>query len=200
LAYYYYMDNIYNKDEMARDAYRVIINDKNKYIEQVNKSDSSFPITVWSHFICGIPNSDLSNDVNIEGYNLLDFDKPIPMLFYAFDQCYFDIEEHHFTDDYKSIRKNNCFIKHNLMYMVYKMRFVSEPNIFYSLADEHEKYRIYDMDLDEIFHEEKLYDYMIQLKRNNINFTSYHLPVIKGFRLSVDTKYNAIKCEILLLE
>jgi hypothetical protein len=187
-------------NEIATDAYRVIIDDKNKYIEQVNKGDSSFPVTTWSHFICGIPNSELCDDVRIEGFGLLDFDKPIPMLFYAFDQCYFDIEEHHFTDEFINIRKNNCFLKNNLMYMIYKMRFVCEPNILYSLVDEREKYRCYDMDLDEIFDETKLHNYMIQIKRKNIHFNSYHLPVIKGFKLSVDTKYNAIKCEIILLE
>ena len=187
-------------EEQIREACSVIMNDKNNYISQVNQAEDLFPVTIWSHFICGIPNTELCDDVTIEGFTLLDFDKPSPMSFYAFDQCYFHIEEHHFTDDYKTIRKNNCFLKNNLMYMIYKMRFISEPNMLYSFANEDEKYRYYDMDLDEIFDEEKLYDYMIQLKRNNINFTSYHLPVIKGFRLSVDTRYNAIKCEILLLE
>ena len=56
------------------------------------------------------------------------------------------------------------------------------------------------MDLDEIFDEEKLAEYMSNVKRNNVSFTRYHLPVIKGFKLSVNNKYNAIKCEILLLE
>lgn len=187
-------------NEIATLAYRVIIDDKNKYIEQVNKCDSLFPVTSWSHFICGIPNSELCDDVHIEGFSLLDFDKPIPMLFYAFDQCYFDIEEHHFTNEFVNIRKNNCFLKNNLMYMVCKMRFVCEPNLLYSLADEHKKYRCYDMDLDEIFGDEKLHNYMIQIKRTSINFNSYHLPVIKDFKLTVDTRYNAIKCEIILLE
>ena len=56
------------------------------------------------------------------------------------------------------------------------------------------------MDLDEIFDEEKLAEYMSKVKRNNFAFTRYHLPVISGFKLSVDTKYNVIKCKIILLE
>jgi hypothetical protein len=80
------------------------------------------------------------------------------------------------------------------------MRNILEPNDCYSFASEHEKYRHNDMDLDEIFDEEKLYEYMSKVRRNNIAFTRYHLPVIRGFKLSVNTKYNAIKCEILLLE
>ena len=56
------------------------------------------------------------------------------------------------------------------------------------------------MDLDEIFDEEKLHEYMSKVRRNNIAYTRYHLPVIKGFKLSVNTKYNSIKCEIILLE
>ena len=194
------MEKTCNFDEIARNAYNVIINDKQKYIEQVNEENSMFPVTLWSHFICGISKSDLNHNVTIEGFQLLDFDKPIPMLFSAFGQGYFSIEEHHFTDDFKYIRKNNCFIKHDLMHMIYSIRLVSEPNILYSLAEEHEKYRYYDMDLDEIFDEEKLFEYMTNIKRDNIEYTRYHLPVIKNFKLYVDTEYNAIKCEIILLD
>jgi len=53
---------------------------------------------------------------------------------------------------------------------------------------------------NEIFDEEKLDEYMSKVKRNNFVFTRYHLPVISGFKLSVNTKYNSIKCEIILLE
>ena len=84
--------------------------------------------------------------------------------------------------------------------MIYNMRLIREPNDCYSFANEHEKYRHNDMDLDEIFDEEKLHEYMSKVKRNNFTFTRYHLPVITGFKLSVNSKYNAIKCEILLLE
>jgi hypothetical protein len=84
--------------------------------------------------------------------------------------------------------------------MIYNMRSVLEPNDCYSFASEAEKYRRNDMDLDEIFDEEKLDEYMSKVKRNNFAFTRYHLPVISGFKLSVNTKYNSIKCEIILLE
>ena len=187
-------------EEQMREACRVIMDDKNNYIQQVNQEEDLFPITTWSHFICGIPNSEMMDEVKIEGFELLDFDKPIPMDFYAFNQGYFQIEEHHFTDNFKIVRKNNDIVKNNLMYMIYNMRRVSEPNDCYSFANEHEKYRHNDMDLDEIFDEEKLAEYMSNVKRNNVSFTRYHLPVIKGFKLSVNNKYNAIKCEILLLE
>ena len=187
-------------EEQIREACRVIMDDKNNYIQQVNQEEDLFPITTWSHFICGIPNSEMMDEVKIEGFELLDFDKPIPMDFYAFNQGYFQIEEHHFTDNFKIVRKNNDIVKNNLMYMIYNMRRVSEPNDCYSFANEHEKYRHNDMDLDEIFDEEKLAEYMSNVKRNNVSFTRYNLPVIKGFKLSVNNKYNAIKCEILLLE
>ena len=187
-------------EEEIRDACRVIIDDKNNYIAQVNQAEDLYPVTIWSHFICGIPNSEMNDDVKIEGFELLDFDKPIPMDFLAFDQLYFQIEEHHFTDNFKIVRKNNDILKNNLMYMIYNMRLICEPNDCYSLASEHEKYRHYDMDLDEIFDEEKLHEYMSKVKRNNFAFTRYHLPVITGFKLYVDTKYNAIRCKIILLE
>ena len=187
-------------EEQIQEACRVIMTDKNNYIAQVNQEEDLFPITMWSHFICGIPNSEMIDDVKIEGFELLDFDKPIPMDFYAFGQGYFQIEEHHFTDEFKKVRKNNDIVKNNLMYMIYNMRNILEQNDCYCLASDHEKYRHYDMDLDEIFDEEKLNDYMSKVKRNNFAFTRYHLPVIRGFKLSSDTKYNAIKCEIILLE
>ena len=187
-------------EEQIRDACRVIMEDKNNYIAQVNQAEDLYPVTIWSHFICGIPNSEMNDDVKIEGFELLDFDKPIPMDFYAFDQGYFQIEEHHFTDNFKIVRKNNDILKNNLMYMIYNMRDIRESNMCYSFASEHEKYRHYDMDLDEIFDEEKLDEYMTKIQNNNIEYTRYHLPVIKGFKLSVDTKYNAIICEIILLE
>lgn len=183
-----------------REACRVIMDDKNNYINQINQEEDLFPITMWSHFICGIPNSEMIDDVKIEGFESLDFDKPIPMDFYAFGQGYFQIEEHHFTDEFKKVRKNNDIVKNNLMYMIYNMRNILEQNDCYCLASDHEKYRHYDMDLDEIFDEEKLNDYMSKVKRNNFAFTRYHLPVIRGFKLSVNTKYNSIKCEIILLE
>jgi hypothetical protein len=187
-------------EEQIQDACRVIMEDKNNYIAQVNQAEDLYPVTMWSHFICGIPNSEMNDDVKIEGFELLDFDKPIPMDFYAFGQVYFQIEEHHFTDNFKIVRKNNDILKNNLMYMIYNMRSILEPNDCYCLAIDHEKYRHYDMDLDEIFDEEKLHEYMSKVRRNNFAFTRYHLPVIKGFKLSIDTKYNMIKCEILLLE
>ena len=187
-------------EEQIRDACRVIMDDKNNYIAQVNQAEDLYPATIWSHFICGIPNSEMNDDVKIEGFDLLDFDKPIPMHFYAFGQGYFHIEEHHFTNNFKIVRKNNDILKNNLMYMIYNMRLICEPNDCYSFASEHEKYRHNDMDLDEIFDEEKLHEYMSKVKRNNFVFSRYHLPVITGFKLSVNTKYNAIKCEILLLE
>ena len=187
-------------EEQIRDACRVIMDDKNNYIAQVNQAEDLFPVTIWSHFICGIPNSEMNDDVKIEGFELLDFDKPISILFNAFDQGYFYIEEHHFTDNFKIARNNNDILKNNLMYMIYNMRNILEPNDCYCLASEHEKFRHYDMDLDEIFDEEKLHEYMSKVRRNNIAFTRYHLPVITGFKLSVDTKYNAIRCKIILLE
>jgi hypothetical protein len=187
-------------EEQIREACSVIMDDKNNYISQVNQAEDLYPVTIWSHFICGIPNSEMNDDVKIEGFELLDFDKPIPMDFYAFDQGYFQIEEHHFTDNFKIVRKNNDILKNNLMYMIYNMRSVLEPNDCYSFASEAEKYRRNDMDLDEIFDEEKLHEYMSKVKRNNFAFTRYHLPVIKGFKLSVNTKYNSIKCKIILLE
>ena len=187
-------------EEQIQQACRVIMDEKNNYISQVNQAEDLFPVTILSHFICGIPNSEMNDDVKIEGFELLDFDKPIPMDFYAFDQGYFQIEEHHFTDEFKKVRKNNDILKNNLMYMIYNMRDIRESNMCYSFASEHEKYRHYDMDLDEIFDEEKLDEYMTKIQNNNIEYTRYHLPVIKGFKLSVDTKYNAIICEIILLE
>jgi hypothetical protein len=187
-------------EEQMREACRVIMDDKNNYINQINQEEDLFPITMWSHFICGIPNSEMIDDVKIEGFESLDFDKPIPIDFYAFGQGYFQIEEHHFTDEFKKVRKNNDIVKNNLMYMIYNMRNILEQNDCYCLASDHEKYRHYDMDLDEIFDEEKLNDYMSKVKRNNFAFTRYHLPVIRGFKLSVNTKYNSIKCEIILLE
>ena len=43
-------------------------------------------------------------------------------------------------------------------------------------------------------------DYLSKVRINNIEFTRYHLPVIRNFKLIVDTKYNCINCEIILLE
>ena len=68
-------------EEQIRDACRVIMEDKNNYIAQVNQAEDLYPVTIWSHFICGIPNSEMNDDVKIEGFELLDFDKPIPMDF-----------------------------------------------------------------------------------------------------------------------
>ena len=100
-------------EEQIQEACRVIMTDKNNYIAQVNQEEDLFPITMWSHFICGIPNSEMLDDVKIEGFEMLDFDKPIPMDFYAFGQGYFQIEEHHFTDNFKIVRKNNDIVKNN---------------------------------------------------------------------------------------
>ena len=105
-------------EEQIREACRVIMDDKNNYIQQVNQEEDLFPITTWSHFICGIPNSEMMDEVKIEGFELLDFDKPKPMDFYAFNQGYFQIEEHHFTDNFKIVRKNNDIFKNNLMYII----------------------------------------------------------------------------------
>ena len=86
------------------------------------------------------------------------------------------------------------------MFIIYNIRNINKPNVLYSLEDEADKYRYYDMDLDEFFDEEVINDYLSKVRRSNFSFTRYHLPVIKDFRLIVDTKYNSINCEIILLE
>jgi hypothetical protein len=182
------------------DACNYILNDKQKYIDLINEEEPMFPIDIYSHFICGIKNDEMFDDVPIIDFEKLDFDKPIPMDFFAFGKYYFQIEEHHFTEDFKRVRKHNSFIKNNLMYMIYNIRKTTTSNILYSLAEDYQKYQIYDMDLDEIFDEEVLDDYLSKVRRHNFSFTRYHLPVIKDFRLVVDTKYNCINCEIILLE
>jgi hypothetical protein len=84
--------------------------------------------------------------------------------------------------------------------MIYNIRKVTTPNVLYSLADEVHKYLYYDMDLDEVFDEEVIDDYLSKVRKNNFSFTRYNLPVIKDFKLIVDTKYNCINCEVILLE
>jgi hypothetical protein len=187
-------------ESSMKEVCEYILGDKQQYIDSINEDEEMFPVNMCSHFICGIKNTEMLDDVPIIDFDKLDFDKPIPMVFYAFGQGYFHIEEHHFTNDFKKVRKNNCFNKNNLMYMIYNIRTISEQNELYSLSDESKKYRHYDMDLDEVFDEEVLYDYLSNMKKNNIEFTRYHLPVIRDFKLFVDTKYNCIKCEIILLE
>jgi hypothetical protein len=84
--------------------------------------------------------------------------------------------------------------------MIYNIRSICEKNVLYSLAEEHEKYRHYDMDFDEIFDTKVVDEYLSKAKINNIQFNRTILPVIKNFTLSVDNTYNSIKCEIVLLE
>ena len=69
-------------------------------------------------FICGIKNDEMLDDVPIIDFDNLDFNKPILIVFYAFGQGYFHIEERHFTEDFKNVRKHNSFNKNNLMYMI----------------------------------------------------------------------------------
>jgi len=181
-------------------ACNYILEDKQKYIDELNEEDPLFPVNIFSHFICGITNSEMLDEVVIRDFEQLDFDKPISMDFYAFGQGYFRLEENHFTEDYKSVRKNNSFNKNNLMYIIYNIRSICEKNVLYSLAEEHEKYRHYDMDFDEIFDTKVVDEYLSKAKINNIQFNRTILPVIKNFTLSVDNTYNSIKCEIVLLE
>ena len=187
-------------ESQIKEACKTILEDRHNYIDSINEDEQMFPLNIGSHFICGIKNDEMLDDVPIIDFDNLDFNKPILIVFYAFGQGYFHIEERHFTEDFKNVRKHNSFNKNNLMYMIYNIRNIRKPNVLYSLADEAEKYRVYDMDLHEVFDEEVLDDYLSKVRRNNIEFTRYHLPVIKDFKLNVDIKYNRIKCEIILLE
>jgi hypothetical protein len=187
-------------ESQIKEACKTILEERYNYIDSINEDEQMFPLNIGSHFICGIKNNEMLDDVPIIDFDNLDFNKPILIVFYAFGQGYFHIEERHFTEDFKNVRKHNSFNKNNLMYMIYNIRSISEPNILYSLANDYNKYRHYDMDLDEVFDIEVLDDYLSKVRRNNFEFTRYHLPVIKDFKLFVDTKYNCINCEILLLE
>ena len=187
-------------ESSMKEACEYILGDKQRYIDSINEGEQLFPIDICSHFICGIKNDDMFDDVPIIDFDKLDFDKPIAMDFFVFGKYYFQLEEHHFTEDFKRVRKHNSFIKNNLMYMIYNIRKVTTPNVLYSLADEVHKYLYYDMDLDEVFDEEVIDDYLSKVRKNNFSFTRYNLPVIKDFKLIVDTKYNCINCEVILLE
>ena len=187
-------------ESQIKEACKTILEDRHNYIDSINEDEQMFPISIYSHFICGIKNNEMLDDVPIINFDKLNFDKDIAMDFFCFGKGYFQLEERHFTDDFKNVRKHNSFNKNNLMYIIYNIRKVTIPNVLYSLADEAEKYQYYDMDLDEVFDEEVLDDYLSKVRRNNIEFTRYHLPVIRNFKLIVDTKYNCINCEIILLE
>ena len=187
-------------ESQIKEDCKTILEDRHNYIDSINEDEQMFPISIYSHFICGIKNNEMLGDIPIIDFDKLDFDKDIAMDFFCFGKGYFQLEERHFTDDFKNVRKHNSFNKNNLMYIIYNIRKVTIPNVLYSLANEAEKYQYYDMDLDEVFDEEVLDDYLSKVRRNNIEFTRYHLPVIKDFKLIVDTKYNCINCEIILLE
>jgi hypothetical protein len=187
-------------ESLMKEACNYILGEKQRYVDSINEIEVLFPINICSHFICGIKNDEMFDDVPIIDFDKLDFDKPIAMDFFVFGKYYFQIEEHHFTEDFKKIRKHNSFIKNNLMYMIYNIRNINKPNVLYSLEDEADKYRYYDMDLDEFFDEEVINDYLSKVRRGVFSFSRYHLPVIKDFKLIVDTKYNSINCEIILLE
>ena len=187
-------------ESQIKEDCKTILEDRHNYIDSINEDEQMFPISIYSHFICGIKNNEMLGDIPIIDFDKLDFDKDIAMDFFCFGKGYFQLEERHFTDDFKNVRKHNSFNKNNLMYMIYNIRKVTIPNVLYSLANEAEKYQYYDMDLDEVFDEEVLDDYLSKVRRNNIEFTRYHLPVIKDFKLIVDTKYNCINCEVILLE
>ena len=187
-------------ESQIKEDCKTILEDRHNYIDSINEDEQMFPISIYSHFICGIKNNEMLDDVPIINFDKLNFDKDIAMDFFCFGKGYFQLEERHFTDDFKNVRKHNSFNKNNLMYIIYNIRKVTIPNVLYSLANEAEKYQYYDMDLDEVFDEEVLDDYLSKVRRNNIEFTRYHLPVIKDFKLIVDTKYNCINCEIILLE
>jgi hypothetical protein len=187
-------------ESSIKEACEYILGDKQRYIDSINEDEQMFPVTIYSHFICGIKNTEMLDDVPIIDFDKLNFDKDIAMDFFCFEKYYFQLEERHFTDDFKNVRKHNSFNKNNLMYMIYNIRKVTIPNVLYSLANEAKKYQRYDMDLDEVFDEEVLDDYLSKVKRNNFSYTRYHLPVIKDFKLIVDTKYNCINCEVILLE
>jgi hypothetical protein len=187
-------------ESQIKEDCKTILEDRHNYIDSINEDEQMFPISIYSHFICGIKNNEMLGDIPIIDFDKLDFDKNIAMDFFCFGKGYFQLEERHFTDDFKNVRKHNSFNKNNLMYIIYNIRKVTIPNVLYSLANEAEKYQYYDMDLDEVFDEEVLDDYLSKVRRNNIEFTRYHLPVIRNFKLIVDTKYNCINCEIILLE
>ena len=187
-------------ESQIKEDCKTILEDRHNYIDSINEDEQMFPISIYSHFICGIKNNEMLGDIPIIDFDKLDFDKDIAMDFFCFGKGYFQLEERHFTDDFKNLRKHNSFNKNNLMYMIYNIRKVTTPNVLYSLENEAEKYRVYDMDLDEVFDEEVLDEYLSKVKRNNFSFTRYHLPVIKDFKLFVNTKYNCINCEIILLE
>ena len=187
-------------ESQIKEDCKTILEDRHNYIDSINEDEQMFPISIYSHFICGIKNNEMLDDVPIINFDKLNFDKDIAMDFFCFGKGYFQLEERHFTDDFKNVRKHNSFNKNNLMYMIYNIRKVTTPNVLYSLKNEAEKYQYYDMDLDEVFDEEVLDEYLSKVKRNNFEFTRYHLPVIKDFKLIVDTKYNCINCEVILLE
>jgi hypothetical protein len=187
-------------ESSIKEACEYILGDKQKYIDLINEDEQMFPLNMCSHFICGIKNTEMLDYVPIIDFDKLDFDKPIAMDFFCFGKYYFQLEEHHFTEDFKNVRKHDSFNKNNLMYMIYNIRRVTTPNVLYSLADEYIKYQRYDMDLDEIFDEEVIDDYLSKVRTRDFSFTRKYLPVIRDFKLIVDTKYNCINCEILLLE
>ena len=187
-------------ESSMKEACKYILEEKQQYIDSINEDEQMFPLNRCSHFICGIKNTEMLDDIPIIDFDKLDFEKDIAMDFFAFGKYYFQLEERHFTDDFKNVRKHNSFNKNNLMYMIYNIRSVTTPNVLYSLADEFKKYQRYDMDLDEIFDEDVLHDYLSKVRRNNFSYTRYNLPVIKDFKLIVDTKYNCINCDVILLE
>jgi len=102
-------------ESQIKEACRTILEDRHNYIDSINEDEQMFPINMYSHFICGIKNDEMLDDIQIIDFNKLEFDKPIAMDFFVFGKCYFQLEEMQFNDYFKTVRKINSFHKNNLI-------------------------------------------------------------------------------------
>jgi hypothetical protein len=181
-----------------------IVNGGRVYDEKY-KNSNLFSTQSFYHFAWGIDDVDLDINIPIQNFELLDLEKPSPFILNAFNKPYLQIEEHHFTEDYKKKRSENHFTNHFLIVMTIAITYIGRNNslesIVYNIKEE-EKYAPYRKDFVKFFWDKgvdigKYYD---EIATDFEDAVTFQLPIIKGFNVYVDGEKNAIMCDIVFEE
>ena len=192
------------KDEEHKDSlyerYEVV--NGGRVYDPKYKNSNFFSTQSFYHFACGIDDDDLDINIPIQNFELLDLEKPCPFLLNAFGHLYLQIEENHFTEDFKKKRAENKFTNQVLMVMVIAITYIGRDNslesIVYNIKEE-EKYASYRKDFVKFFQGkdvdiDKYYD---EIATDFEDVFTYQLPIIKGFNIYADGEKNAIICDIV---
>jgi len=162
---------------------------------------SAFQPSSFSHFICGIPDENLNDNVYIKNCEHIDFSNPVNMYFRVFGGIYIELSEEqgHFTEMCKEIMLDNNFINNQLLEMIFNRRYINHQNNMYCIRSD--TCHHYDIDFDETFNKEIVQQYMVVNDEDDDNISvQYVLPIITGFKLSYDDIDNAIICDMEIYE